>query len=217
MDRFATRYRYILAVLITAAVVTGGCRSAMFTANYLLHGNNVDAEFEGLHEKKVAVVCRPAVGLTYSNSHVAKDLAKQISGLLSTNDPKIEVVKQQDVDEWTDMNMWDEYSEVGKALEVDLIVGVDLQNFTIYKGPTVYQGKADVVVRVYDCSKPDRPVFEKILPQVVYPPIGGQAAQEKPAREFRQKFVRILADHVARHFYPHDAHADIGLDGSAFD
>ena len=218
MDCFAVRYRSLAAMMVvTAVVVTGGCRSALFTANYLLHGNNVDAEYDGLKEKKVVVVCRPVVDLTYRDSSAAKDLAKEVGALLRANVAKIEVVRQQDVDQWTDANMWDEYVEVGKELGADMVVGIELQDFTIYKGQTLYQGKANVSIQVYDCSKPDQPIFEKVLPQVVHPPNAGIAAHEKPEREFRQKYIRILADHIGRHFYAHDAHADYALDATAFD
>ena len=214
MDRFAIR----CGVLVVAAVVAaGGCRSALFTVSYLLKGSDVEAEYDGLQDKKVVVVCRPVVELAYSDSSVARDLAKQVGILLKANDDDIEVVRQQDVDEWADENMWDEFTEVGKALEADMVVGIDLQDFTIFKGQTLYQGKANVAVRVYDCSQPGEPVFEKVLPQVVYPPNTGVPTHEKPEREFRQRFVEILADQIGRHFYAHDRYADYAKDATALD
>lgn len=218
MDRFAFRCVYLAAVLTLAVVVAaGGCRSALITATYLLKGYNVEAEYDGLKGKRVAVVCRPVVDLTYRDSNVARDLARQVGILLHTNGRKIKVVRQQDVDEWTDANTWDEYTEVGKALGVDMVVGIDLQDFTIFQGQTLYQGKANVVIRVHNCSDPDQPEFEKVLPQVVYPPNAGIATHEKPQREFRRKFVEVLADQISRHFYDHDPHADYAMDATALD
>ena len=219
MDRPFLRYGYFAAVLTLAGAVlpvVGGCRNALVTAIYLVKGTNVDAEYDGLEGKKVVVVCRPMVDLKYSNTSVAKNLAQQISILLRNNVPKIEVVDTQKVEEWTDANVWDEYTEIGDALEADMVVGIDLQDFTIYQGQTLYQGKANVVLRVYDCTD-GRPVFEKELPRSVYPPNTGIPTSEKPEVEFRRNFVRVLADHIGRHFYAHDAHADYALDATALD
>ena len=76
MDRFAIRCGVL--VIVAALVVAGGCRSALFTVSYLLKGNDVEAEYDGLQKKKVVVVCRPVVELAYSDSSVARDLAKQV-------------------------------------------------------------------------------------------------------------------------------------------
>ena len=46
------------------------------------------------------------VDLAYRDSRAAKDLAKQVGILLRANVAKIEVVRQQEVDEWTDTNTW---------------------------------------------------------------------------------------------------------------
>lgn len=220
MDRPSLRYGYLTAVLVAAVVAAaaGGCRSAMFTATYLLKGNNVEAEYDGLKEKKVVVVCRPLVDLTYRDSNVAKDLAKEISLLLRDRVPEIEVVDHRKVAEWLDENFeWTEYTEVGEALEADMVVAIDLEDFTLYQGQTLYQGKANAALRVYDCTDPGQPVFEKALPQTLYPPNTGIPTAERPEAEFRREFVRILADQIGRHFYAHDAHSDYALDAMAMD
>lgn len=220
MDRPSLRYGYLTAVLVAAVVAAaaGGCRSAMFTASYLLKGNNVEAEYDGLEEKKVVVVCRPLVDLTYRDSNVAKDLAKEISLLLRDRVPDVEVVDHRKVAEWLDENFeWTEYTEVGEALEADMVVAIDLEDFTLYQGQTLYQGKANAALQVYDCTDPGQPVFEKVLPQTLYPPNTGIPTAERPEAEFRREFVRIMADQIGRHFYAHDAHSDYALDATAMD
>ncbi len=222
MDRPSVGYGYVAAVLVktamaAAALTAGGCQSVWFTAAYILKGHSIEAEYDGLKDKKVVVVCRPVVDLTYRDSHVAKDLAKELGNLLRENVAKIEVVKQQQVHEWIDENTWQQYSEVGEAFDADMVVGVELQGFTIMQGQTLYQGRANVVLRVYDRNDPDEPVFECVLPETVYPRDGGIAAYEKPQREFRRRFVHILADQIGRNFYPHDPHADYALDATTLD
>ena len=219
MKRHFSQSGYLLAVCTLAGCViatAAGCRTALTTAVYLVKGTNVDAEYKGLKEKKVVVVCRPLASLTYRDSHVARDLAREISILLRDNVPKINVVDQSKVTEWLDENDWTDFTDVGEALEVDTVVGIDLLSFSIYQGQTLYQGKANTAVKVYDLTDGEnKVVFEKELPQLLYPPNTGVETLSRPEPEFRRKFVHILADQIGRHFYPHDRHADFAIDATA--
>jgi len=223
MDRSFLRYGYTLAVFALAAAMLStacGCRSALATAAYLVKGTNVDAEFDGLEQKKVAVVCRPLASMTFSNANVAKDLAREVSLLLKNNVPKIEMIDQQKVNQWLDENGgWADYSEFGgeDRLGADVLVGIDLQGFSIYQSQVLYQGKANVKLTVYDCANDNEIVFEKELPQSVYPPNAVISTSEKQERQFRREYLRILADQIGRCFYAHDRHADYALDVNALD
>jgi hypothetical protein len=155
------------------------------------------------------------MGLNYANAAVGRELAQQISKLLQQRVPKIKVVDAQKVAKWCDENTWEEYSEVGKALKADVVVGVDLEKFSIYQAQTLYQGKANSMVRVYDCLNGGKVVFEKILPQTVYPPNTFIQTSDIQEPEFRREFIGVLADQIARHFYAHDPYADVGQDTSA--
>ena len=204
---------FCLFAVVALLASTGGCHTALATAIYIIKGTDVDPEFDGLREKRVAVVCRPLAGLTYRDSSAARDLARQMSQLLRQKVRKIEMVDQRQVDEWVDENTYDEFVEIGQALEADLIVGVDLEHFGIFQGQTVYQGKANVTVMVQDC-KTSEILFEKSLPQVRYPPNSPRSTGDQQEADFRREFIGVLADQVARHFYPHDPHADFALDAA---
>ena len=209
--------RLVAALLLASAVMAsfGGCQAAMATAMYLIKGTDVDPEYAGLKGKKVAVVCRPITELNYANSTVGRDLVQQMSKLLQERVPKIKVVDAQKVNKWCDENTWEEYVEVGKALKADVVIGVELEKFSIYQAQTLYQGKANAMVRVYDCKDGGKVVFEKILPQTVYPPNAFIQTSDVQESEFRREFVGVLADQIARHFYSHDPYADLGQDNSA--
>jgi hypothetical protein len=217
MDRPFIRFAVVTAVLIAVAALScsSGCRSAIATAMYLFKGDDVDAEYRGLKGKKTAVVCRPPVGLNYADAAVGKDLVQQMSKLLQERVGKIKVVDAQKVNKWCDENTWEEYVEVGKALKADVVVGVELEQFSIYQAKTLYQGKANAIVRVYDCKEGGKVVFEKILPQTVYPPNTFIQTSDVQESEFRREFVGVLADQIARHFYSHDPYSDLGQDNSA--
>jgi uncharacterized protein YbjQ (UPF0145 family) len=218
MDRSSLRYgalaiKLCLAVGMLAAT---GCQGALLTALWLAKGNNTPAEYDGLREKSVVVVCRPVAGLEYRDTSVARDIARQLSRLLQENVSKIKVIDQRKVAQWDDENTWEEFTEVGEALGADMVVGIDLQDFTVYQGQTLYQGKASITVHVYDCINGNQLVYERELPQAVYPPNTGVPTSEKLEAEFRREFVMVLADQIGRHFYPHDVYTDYALDATAF-
>jgi len=216
MDRPLLRRGIILtAMLLITVLPTVGCQSVLFTAMYLFKGNDVDPEFKDLKGKKVAVVCRPMVSLQYANSNVGRDLAQEISLLLQEQVPKIKVVDQRKIAKWTDENTWEEYTEVGKAMKADMVVAVDLESFSLYQGQTLYQGKANATIHVFDCKKNGKEVFRKSIPQCVYPPSAPMPASERTEPDFRHDFEIELANQIARHFYAHDPYVDMGKDADA--
>jgi len=214
MDRPCLRYGHLLAVLTLLATIVpaAGCTGLMAMGLYLAGGMEVPAEYDGLRAKRVVVVCRPVVDEQYRSWGMAKDVGRRIGVLLDKNVRKIEIVDQRKVDEWIDENTWEEYAEIGKALEADLVVGVELSSFSIWQGQTLYQGKADVAINVYDCLN-NKLVFEKILPRVVWPPNAGIPAADKPEAAFRRRFARVVSEQVARHFYRHDPRVDVAQTG----
>ena len=206
----------VVLFLAIALLPTFGCREVMTTAMYLWKGTDVDPDFDGLKDKTVAVVCRPTASLQYRNANVSRDLAQKITALLQKQVPKIKTIDQRKIAKWTDENTWEDYVEVGRAVKADLVVGVDLESFSLYQGQTLYQGKANAAVRVYDCKKGGKMVFEKTLPQSVYPPNSAVPTSERTEPDFRCEFVGVLADQIARYFFTHDPYADVGQDSTAF-
>ena len=216
MVRPSYRQTAALVMVLAAALLPAlGCQSVMLTAMYLFQGTDVDPDFKELKGKKVVVVCRPMVSLQYRNANVNRELAQQITRLLQEKVPKIKTVDQRKITKWTDENTWEEYAEVGKAMKADMVVGVDLEGFSLYQGQTLYQGNANATVRVYDCTKSGKMVFEKILPPSVYPRDSAVPTSERTEPEFRREFVLVLADQIARHFYAHDPYADVAQDANA--
>ena len=218
MDRLSQRYGYLAIALILAATVLPATGCNVFTlAAYMIKGTDVPAEYAGLREKKVAIVCRPIGDLSYRDSSVAKHLAREIGTLLKQRVPKIELVDPRKVEAFTDENSWDEFVDVGEAIGADIVVGVDLQSFSLYQSQVLFQGKADVMFGIYECGGDGLPVFEKILPQTLYPPNTPRPTTEITESEFRRKFVSMMADQIGRHFYAHDPGMDFAMDAEAFE
>lgn len=211
--------RHFLGGVLTLAGVTGlaassGC-NVVATAMYVFTGNMEKADCKLLDGKRVAVVCRPVTSLQYRNSSVARDLAKYVGMLLQKNGSKIEVIPQREIAQWADENNWEEYIEIGRAVNADYVLGIDLEEFGLYQGQTLYQGKANYSISVYDVKKGGEPVYEKAPPQTLFPPTGGIAASEKPEAQFRRDFLAVLSEQIGRFFYDHDRTSDFASDSTA--
>jgi hypothetical protein len=218
MDRSSARKRfYLVSWLALAAILTTsvGCVSAITGLAYLIKGNLVDAEYPGLKNKRVAIVCRPLVELQYSSGSVSGEIAQQLGVLLKQNVSRIEIIDPDKVADWTDEHTWDDFSEIGEALDADMIVGIDLQQFSMYQGQTLYQGKAKVTIKVYNIADGSKVSFQKTLPQIVYPPNTGIPTSEKPEEDFRRQFIVMLANEIGRIFYATDATLNFARDSTA--
>lgn len=216
--RLPRRSLPLVGAMLLALAATAGCRQGFFTVAYLFKGMDIEAECKELKGKKVAVVCRPLVSMQYRNAGVAKDLAREVGTLLKRHVPKIQLIDHNKVAEWMDENGYGEveYVDVGRAVKAELVVGIDLEQFDMLAAQTIYQGKASVSLKVYNCAN-GSVVFAKHPPQSVYPPNHVISTTGKQESDFRREFIAVLSDQIARHFYNHDPHADIALDSRAFD
>ena len=216
MDRSRPLVARSLFVVYLGAllVASGGCATGIATALYVLRGNMVPAEYEGLKEQRVVVVCRAPASMPLELATVPKDLARQISNKLSVNVKKVVVVEQQEVDAWMDENSWDDFKEVGRALKADQVVAVDLMSFSTDLDHTLLQGKAEYSLHVYDMTNNGAVVFEKYPKPSQFPPNTAYSTLEKQKHVFRREYIAILADEIGRHFYPYDANASFALDST---
>lgn len=218
MDRLSCRYRLrrwfamaALGVLATGA----GCQTGLFTAMYLINGTDVKPEFEGLKGKKVVVVCRATSELEFANVAVADELAAVVGRLLGERVKRIHMISAREVERWSDENEWEEFTEVGEALDAEMVVGLDLDQFGIYQGQTVYQGTAIVGIHVYDMSRDGAQVYSSTPPQTRWPPNSVEPVGNKLPAQFRKEFIGVLANEIGRHFYPHDPAQDFARDADA--
>lgn len=218
MDRCQnTSAQSFVSLLLACSLLTssGGC-AAVATAMYIVKGTDVAAEYKGLVGKRVAVVCRPSASLQYGKTAVAKEMAEAVSALLRANVRKIVVVPQQDIDEWMDENDWDEFTEVGEAVDADQVVAIEMDQFSLYQGQTTYQGRSGVRIEVYDMEHDGEIVYEKRPPEFLYPPNIGMPTFEKQETQFRREFVAAAAKDIAQNFYDHDSRVKFAEDANAF-
>lgn len=206
---------FVSAVVLVASAA--GCTQLLLTSLFMFGKYETPAEFTELKGKKTAVVCRPLVELEYSSSSAADQLARVTGMLLKQKGKKVDVISSQKIEQWADEHDWEDFAEVGKAVKADYVVGIEIEEFSLYQGQTVYQGRARVRVTVNDMSKEGDVVFEKMLPEIIYPPSGGVPTSDKSEEEFRRQFTGIVAEKIGRVFYSWDHRDDAAMDSRALD
>jgi len=211
MDRLPTCLGLFATALLAAC---SGC-STLLTAAYVLMPEDTPAEFKGLKGKHVAVVCKPIVELEFSDAGSARELAATVGGLLERNVRKTRVIDQQEVARWIDEHAWVDYPTVGKALDADLVVGIDLEEFRLHEGATLYRGRATAHVRVFDIAT-GKVVFEKRYDDFQYPADGAVPTSDRSEMQFRGMFLQILAGRIARSFHAYDSRTTFAEDNLTF-
>jgi hypothetical protein len=205
MPHAACPRRQILSAFAVSmvAIAIGGC-STLGTIVYLVQPNDVPAEFSGLRGKHVAVVCRPIVELQFSDAGSSRELAGIVGALVRQNVRKVKVISQQEVARWIDENDWVDYGTLGKAVDADVVVGIDLEQFRIHEGTTLYRGRGSAIVRVFDVDEQDV-VFERRIEDFTYPGTGGVPTTDRSESQFRAMFLQIFGRRVARLFHSYES------------
>jgi len=181
----------------------GGC-STLLTVAYLVQPADVPAEFAELKGSTVAVVCRPIVELEFTDAGSARELASLVGDQIDQHVRQVEVIGQHDVARWIDENDWVDYQTVGRALDADHVVGVDLEEFRLHEGSTLYRGRATAHVRVYDLESGEL-VFERRVDDFVFPANTAIPASDRSEAEFRGMFLRMLSLRISRLFHAYES------------
>jgi hypothetical protein len=215
MDRnLRSRISLAVAGLCLALLPLGGC-AIVNHLMYVVHGATVPAEFAGLVDKRVAVVCISAND-DYGPDSTTVLLSREVERLLQERVKKIRLVRHQEVANWIDRNDWQhDYLEIGRGVKADLVVAVDLGRFSLYEGSTLFKGHADVQVSVYDMSKEGASVFSTTLYDYSFPSKGAQSITDVSEAAFKRAFIKMLAQHVARSFYEYDIQENVASDPAA--
>ncbi len=216
MDRSPHRQHLILAWGVACALIAfTGCHQILATAVFLWSGVETPAEYAGLEARRVVVICRPPSSLEYRDAGAARDLAKRVGMLIRQNVPEVDVVDARDVENWADESDVDDFEDLADALNADVVVRIELEDFDLYKGQTLYQGRASVSLSVYDVTEGRRVVWEKSMGETLFPENSAVPAQEKAVHAFRRQFLDVLAEKVACHFYDHDPRHMFAIDAAA--
>jgi len=194
--------RLALCALALAPLLTG-C-STLLTVAYLVQPADMPAEYNGLKGQKLAVVCRPIIELEFSDAGSARELATLVGGQIEQNVRRSEVVGQHEVARWIDEHAWTDYQAVGDALETTRVVGIDLEEFRLHEGSTLYRGRATVHVKVYDLEE-KKLVFQKRIDDFAFPANNAIPATDFSEPEFRGLFLQMLSQRISRLFHAYES------------
>jgi hypothetical protein len=215
--RLATANR-VVALLLAASMLisSSGCPALLATGIYVFEGGNMTpAECDALKGERVVVMCKPPSSHEYRHAGASRAIAARVSQMLVKNVKDIDVVNPREVDNWVDESDWGDFRELAKAVHANKVVYVELTSFDLYKGKTLYQGRADVQLTVYDMKQRGNQLWEKNIGEVLYPVNSGIPAQDKPVQQFEREFVEIVAERIATNFYRHDPNEQFAMDAMA--
>jgi hypothetical protein len=204
-----------LAALVVCILASAGGCSTLLTAAYILQPADMPAEFAGLKGKHVAVVCRPIVELEFTDAGSARELAGLVGSQLESKVRRARLISQQEVARWIDENSWVDYPTLGKSLDADVVVGIDLEEFRMHEGSTLYRGRATALVRVFDVGE-KKVVFEKRIDDFAFPANSAIPATDRSEAEFRAMFLQMLSQKVARCFHAYESREVFAEDSLTF-
>ncbi len=194
--------RLAFAGLVVLAAA-GGCTTLGGLA-YLVNPDDVPAETTALRGKHVAVVCRPAVELEYSDAGSSRELARLVGESLTEKVRRCRVIGSSEVARWLDENDWVDYPTLGKAVDADIVVGIDLEEFRLHEGSTLLKGRAKFRIRAFDIDQ-GKVVFDKRVDDFAYPAAGAIPSSDCSESKFRETFLSLLSRRIARSFHAHDS------------
>jgi hypothetical protein len=201
---------FSLALLAIITATAPGCVGLLATALY--RGRMAPPECTALEGKKVAIVCTANSG-DFGPNPSAGIIARHVGRKLNSHVKDIKVINQQNVDAWIDEHDVDyiDYAEVGKGLKADMVVAIEIESMRLQDNATLYKGNTEYTLKVIDV-KNGREVFSPFTPPAVYPRNTGFHTASVSKEQFRQKYLEVVADEIARRFYEHDLNQQIAID-----
>lgn len=200
--------------LAVGLAASGGCVGLTAQLLYWVKGGNkIDPEFEGMKGKRVAVVCVSNASSFGPNTFCSL-LERRIASALKEQGDEIEVVPPDDIADWIDSNDWNQmdYREIGRGVNADLVLGLDLSDLRLHEGQTLYQGRVTLTATVYDMQDGGKVAFRRTIPDFTFPQNGPRHATEMTEARFRSLFVEVLSKHVAKYFCAYDFEDDFAQD-----
>ena len=192
---------------------TTGCVGLLANIMHAANGNLAPAAFDDLAGKRVAVLCL-SDSEAFGPTEASMDIASRVSKLLETNVDEIMLVPSQEIADWVDRNDWDQldYSAVGRGVNADMVVVVDLETFSLRDGKTLYKGRSDLKITAYDMNQDAQRVFTAEPSQIQFPTNSGYHTTDISEDDFNREFIAHVSRRVARNFYPYDIAEDYAED-----
>ena len=108
-----------------------------------------------------------------------------------------------------------DYREIGRGVNADMVLGIDVGDLRLHEGQTLYQGRVTLTITVYDMQDDGKVAFRRTMPDFTFPQNGPRHATEMTEARFRSLFIEVLAKQVAKYFCPYMFEDDFAKDATA--
>jgi hypothetical protein len=208
----ASVFTHLLVCIVLLS--QAGCLGMAANLMNVVKGHTVKAEFEGLEGQRVAVVTLTDSS-QYSDDASARILSRRVSEILLKEVKGVELVREDEVQQWRDRNGWDaiEFIDIGKGVKADKVVAIEMTDLRLRDGATLYRGRAAVTTTVYDV-KSGKTEFRKHLDEFTYPETAGQYTSETTEARFRTLYLSVLAARISRWFHSYDYSDTVAMDAT---
>ena len=144
----------------------------------------------------------------------SKTVARYVSLKFATNIEEVDVVSETEINNWIDTRAWDgeNFAALGRGVNADFVLGINMDNYTIREGQTIFKGRADVTVKVIDVAT-NLETFQQ-GPTLFEYPENGRPALNTSERKFEAFYLAWLTQRIARTFYKHDGLEDMAEDAA---
>ncbi len=199
-----TRRAMMLVLPLAILTTSTGCIRQMAQLLYVIKGHEVPADYDGLEDSRIAVVCVSDAS-AYGPDTLTYSIARNVSVKLAKGLKDTEIVGPAKVENWIDRNGWDpvEATTLGEDLEADKVLVIEIGSYSIHDGVTLHKGSADLTCTVYDVKK-DGQVSYVHGPEVFSFPKNGRPSIQSSDRQFEAFFLARLTDRITRLFVMSD-------------
>ena len=207
---------FLLCLLAASLLTLPGCVGALAQVIYTIKGNEVAPAYDGLNGKRIAVVCVSDAS-AYGPDTLTYTVGQAVGILLANGlDKETQVIAPARIEEWIDTQGWNEteYVELGKGVEAEMVVAIEIASYSLTEGSTLFKGQADVTVTVYDIDKDGQVPYSATPEHFVFPRHARPAIQTNE-REFEAFYLSQLTQMLANHFIPHDRVEAFARDATA--
>jgi hypothetical protein len=180
---------------------SAGCIGLTVQLGHMMGLNFEPAAYTGLKGTRVAVVC--VVPEAADGPETAGELlAANLESYLGKNVKKIAFVPRREVTNWMDVHAGDliDYARMGKSLKADRVLLVELASFSYHEDATLYQGRAEFNVTVFDTATGER-VYEDSDPDMLFPANNAYHLTDMSEDKFKRAFVQRLAENIGGRFH----------------
>ena len=201
--RIAT-FAFALMLPMMLMVTSTGCINQMAGLLYVIKGHKIPPKFEGLEGKRVAVLCLSDAS-AYGPDTLTYTVAKHVGIKIATGVKGVKVVGPGVIESWIDENGWEESKVValGEGVKADMVIVIEVGSYSIHEGATMFKGKADLTVTVYDIVKNGQISFAD-GPDLFAFPENGRPAVQTSDRQFESFYLARLTEHISKLFVAYD-------------